>query len=357
MWKACCLIFALFAAAPSYSKESFDPKCSDDRGTNRCNSANQAKTREKYGVEDKETFAAKGTYLRRAMIVDGYGNDVLAVSFVREREKTPYVEIRIPRNENGKATKSIIATISNQEWQSVLEQGKFFDRELAPLKKSGEDQSICLHSWMVNVETVNPSRLSGNTMPEMVVGPELKSKIQSACAGGLAIDYAFQLVDLAYSMIPDCQSIPLEGHRNKAMVLNSCHSLSGDRIAAGEAMSLTRQIEIAQYIYPKNLQETLQTLERLIASANDEPQLGGGSISDAVRAEMVNILAEGNFHFDAIKGIDSDHAEIAATQILNTDGDDADKWPKRKIMLFASKEAGDFRLSKITIAHSEMPEK
>jgi hypothetical protein len=341
------LCFLMLFASSATAEEKFDPKCSDDRGINRCAGNNQAKTRSKYDLSDKEKISADGTYLRRALFVDGYGNDVLALSFVRERMKAPYVEIRVPKTETRNDVARVVATISGDDWRRVIGEGRYFDREL--ISRKGAEEDICLHAWVAIVETVDPARLSGNTLPETFVDPEVRSKTQTACNGGLAIDYAFKLVELAYEMMPECHSIPAEEYRNKAMILNACASFSGDRVAAGEAAALIRKIRLAQHIYPKKVDGTRTALDQLVVLANDEPQLGGGSVTRTIRQEMIDLLAAGNFHFGLIKGLDADHAELEAIQSLAVGGNNADELPQRRVLISASKEAGEFRVSRIDI--------
>ena len=201
MLRICGVIIALFFIQPVLAGDSVDQKCSDDRGKDRCGVDAQAATRNAYGLADIDAVAAEGTYARRAMMVDGYGNDVLAVSFIRQKGNDPFVEIRGKRLAGAKDARSIRMPISIAGWNDVLAKGAYFDRDFAPkLNKNGKAElaNICLHSWMVTVEAADPERLTPDTLPAMGMPPELRRKTQSACDGGLAMDYAFQLADMAY---------------------------------------------------------------------------------------------------------------------------------------------------------------
>lgn len=352
MLRSICLISALLLAQTGSANERVDRNCSDDRGQDRCGQVAQANTRDRYGLVDIDKMAANGAYVRRAMIVDGYGNDVLAVSFIREKGKDPFVEIRGPMSEGRKDHRSVVMPISISEWNEVRSKGAYFDRDLASTSKENggtELTNICLHSWMVIVEAADPSRLSSNTLPAMGEDANVRRKTQSACNGGLAVEYAFQLVDFAYEMLPVCQSVDVEFHRNKAMALNTCLLLSGDKAAAGQAVSLSNSISRALNLYPKDRSQTEKALIQLVVlpEPNDRPRPGQNEISQSKRAEIVELLQQGRIYNHAFTGVDADHVEIDAIQVQHSEDPNATNWPQRKIRIFASQEAGKFRIYRV----------
>lgn len=349
MLRFCCFILALLFAQLTLANEQSNQKCTDDRGVNRCEDETQAKAREKYGLADIESLADEGVFVRRAMIINGYGGDVLAVSFLRQKGADPIVEIRNVKPAGAKAPQIISSAIAASDWDRMLAKGNFFERELAP--KSTEagkvpPPNICLHGWMATVEAADPIRLSANTFPAFRLKREVRRKTQSACDSGLAIEYAFQLADLAYELIPFCKSIDIDRHRNKVMALNACFLLSGDRTSAGQALSLTHGIGQALNIYPKDAAQTQMALRRLIVSPdpNNRPKPHSGTISRSRQIELAEILQQGEINYRDYKGIDADHVEIDALQVQYSDELDYNKNLKRAVTLFASREGGEFRI-------------
>jgi len=209
---------------------------------------------------------------------------------------------------------------------------------------------------MVTVDAADPARLSPDTLPAMDMPPELRRKTQSACDGGLAIDYAFQLADMAYDMLPVCQAIDADLHRNKVMALNACLLLSGDRAAAGHALSLSNGISKAMNIYPEDIAQTEKALTQLIVlpDPNNRPKAGSNRISQGKRAELVELLRQGDIYNQTYKGIDADHVEIDAIQVQRSENPDGTKWPQRKLTIFASREAGQFRIYAIDATEFEI---
>ena len=54
-----------------------------------------------FGVSPIEAHAAGGDLVRRAFFVDGYGRDVVAISFIRPRGAPPELVVHVPRGEGG----------------------------------------------------------------------------------------------------------------------------------------------------------------------------------------------------------------------------------------------------------------
>lgn len=352
MLRLCCLVLALAFAPPAFANAPAELSCSDDNGFDRCDLDNQKKTRANYGLDDIGTLVAQGSYVRRTMLVDGYGNDILAVSFVREKGMDPYVEIRAPLRKGAEEPRRIRLPIALSEWNDVLAKGRYFDRDLAPVKLPDGSQAplnICLHSWVVTVEAGDPARLSDNSLPATDLKPEIRTKTQSACDDGLAIEYAFQLADMAYDLIPVCRSVDPAYQRNKATALNACLSMSGDRAAAGQALSLVHEMRRAINIYPKDPAQTRLALERIIVSAdpNDRPAPGSERITRDMRGLLIDELLRGTIYPERYHGVDAGHVEIVALQVAQNLGDQAGPPPQRKMRILASREVGAFRIYRI----------
>lgn len=352
MLRLCCLVLALAFVPSAFANAPAERRCTDDKGFERCAVEAQSKTRGLYGLDDIGTLAAQGSYVRRTMLVDGYGNDILAVSFVREKGSDPYVEIRARLRKGAKEPRRIRLSIALSEWNELLAKGRYFDRDLAPLKLSDGSQAplnICLHSWVVTVEAADPARLSDNSLPASDLEPEIRTKTQSACDDGLATEFAFQLADMAYDLIPVCQSVDLSFQRNRATALNACLTMSGDRAAAGQALSLVHEMRRAINIYPKDPAQTRLALERIIVSTdpNDRPAPGSDGITRDMRQRLVDELLRGNIYPERFDGVDADHVVIDALQVAQNIDDEAGPAPQRKMRILASREAGAFRIYRI----------
>lgn len=231
----------------------WDRGCGDDDGNDRCDSKVQKKMRTLYGWKSIEQLAEENTTAYRAMIIDGYGNDLVAISFERPAGMSPFVEVRSP-NSNDVSIKHqpLIATISEETWSEVIESSHHFDQKLASEVKSESDEeesiAICLHSWVTVAESVTAkySRKIVNIKGEKSIKEEkvdtLKRDTESACARGLAIPYAFRLAQIAHASLSECSTLDINDFRNKPSLLAHCKFISGDRLAAGHLYKANQKI-------------------------------------------------------------------------------------------------------------------
>jgi len=319
--------------------------CGDDDGKDRCDPKMQERMRGLYGVDTAQDFADRGAYLRRVMFVDGYGNDILALSFVREKGASPYVEIRVPTKEGAKETNVIAETMSDDDWLDLIGKGLFFDRDLQRDDKNGP-QPICLHSWVVSLEAVDPTRLSRNTLPAHELKPSYRQTTKRTCGESLATRFAFELADFGYELFAECKSIPLETERNKVTALNTCHRLKGDRVSAGQALQLAKNIRRSQYNPKRTPNSSTKQLEQLIVhpDPNDRPSQDLRNITRAKRSEIIRELLAGNLFFLNFTGVDADHVRIQAQQVRFSDDPNASRLPIREITISALNELGDFKI-------------
>ena len=356
MMRFLLVLAALMMASSAAARESSQSQCSDDAGADRCAQDVQAKTRAKYGLETATKLAMQGTYVRRAMIVDGYGQDVLAISFLREKGADPRVEIRLPQGATANQPHSLSAVLPAAQWTEVLRRGTYFDRDFVPLADKNM-LSICLHGWVAIVETGDPIRLSDNTLPATTQPALVRSKVQTACADGLALDYAFELVDMAYAALPFCQTLQPTEHRNKAALLSSCFHLSGDRVAAAQGASLFHQLNAALNNKAVGPAAMRVTIEQLIVTPdpNDEPRPGTNRITRAQKSALADIIADGTLYFMSATGVDADHVVIEADQVQPAVNGNTASTPRRRVKLLASREAGGFRIYAVEAGHFTRP--
>lgn len=233
--------------AEAASDNVFDRGCGDDDGNDRCAADVQRRMRELYGLADVESLAQQGVTLRRAMFVDGYGNDVVAVTFGREPGRPPMVEIETPHREDAPGPQALSAAISREVWDRVLTASQNFDRRLedewSPRQadRNGELR-ICLHGWFVVAEAADAQRMSQNIVGQHVERGRARRDAEGACADGMAVPFAFELAKMALASLPECGSLDAGEFRNEPVILATCHRLGGDRLAAGDAMRLVNKL-------------------------------------------------------------------------------------------------------------------
>ncbi len=263
----------------------WDRGCGDDDGNDRCSEKVQRKMRGLYGLDPVEQFAKKGKSVRRTMFVDGYGNDLLAISFIQSADGSAQVELRLPCAGSPHCTPPLLAPASAASWDSVarlpigLENGK-----PGAARTSDGEIAICLHSWVVVIEAVDQDlKRAGQLATE------------NSCADGPAVPYASAMADQALANLPDCSALKPDEFRNIPSLLAICTSLRGDRRAAGEAYSLARQLE------HRGTQEGTALDELFIRSAL-------GRVNDLRAALKSDYLK-----FDRIEGTDRDHARISGS--------------------------------------------
>lgn len=109
------------------------------------------------------------------------------------------------------------------------------DRLLVPEPKvspaSGpEEIEICIHSWSVLLEMANSTTRSGQTTA-------VRRREQDTCKDGLAVDFGFDLAARAVRLLPECDALRSDQHRNDVARLAFCGRLTGDRMAASDLVN------------------------------------------------------------------------------------------------------------------------
>lgn len=301
------------SGASSAARPVVDRNCTDDDGNDRCGREAQDRMRALYGIESSEDLLARGVTMRRAMFVDGYGNDVAAITFWREPGKAPMVEVRSPQAAGGEEPQPLRAAISGKTWDEVISASAYFDRELAPEPGEADDNgglpSFCLHSWVVVVDAVDAPRVSPNIVfgtgsvdeardsklpVEVTTTPaDVRSDTEDACAAGLAMDYAFELAAIALTELTECGSLKLDDYRNEPQLLGMCHQLRGDRLVAGEASVIAGKLRRA-----------------LLTESELEPGWLFVGFGTERQNRYLAAVEGGDTYFSAPVGIDADHAVI-----------------------------------------------
>lgn len=225
------------AATPALAKEGkpsvWDRGCGDDDGNDRCSEKVQLKMRALYGLEPVERIAKQGQDVRRAMIVDGYGRDLLAISFIRNANGTALVELRLPCAKSPHCPSPLSAAVSPEGWNGVARIPDGMANGKPRNSNRGSDEiEICLHGWVVVAEVAGPGLKGGAVRAT-----------ESACSDGPAVPYAFAMAEQALGELPDCGLLKAGVFRNTPSLLASCANLRGDRRAAGEAYLIARDLD------------------------------------------------------------------------------------------------------------------
>lgn len=331
-----------------------DADCSDDDGNDRCSRTAHERMRGLYGIESPKVLLARGVTMRRAMFVDGYGNDLVAITFWREPGKAPMVEVRTPQAEGGEEPQPLRAAVSGRTWDEIVAASAYFDRDLAaePPQPGSAAMSppgprLCLHSWVVVAEAIDAPRVSPNivfgtgsvaaardpSLPvEVVTTPaSIRSDTEDACSDGLGMAYAMKLAKAGLDQLTECSSLKLDEFRNEPHLLATCHRLRGDRLVAGEANALPQRLRRALST------ENAQQVGRLFVGTGIERQ-----------NRYRSAIAGGSVYFEAPVGIDADHATIEGEVVWT--GEDGSPTERADLTLNLLRITGGFVIDTFEIS-------
>ncbi len=227
----------LLAAAPPTPADRYPPPgdCRDDRGVDRCDEVQQAKVRDLFGLGSIEDHWRAGDQVRRAFYVDGYGRDVVAITFIRPRGRDPYLSVDFPLPNGGDRPAPLTSPLSERDWLAILEASGHFHRALAPLpQRSSDEVVICLHSWVYTVEAADPIRDERKA---------IRRRTEDACDRGLAQAFATYMSERAVALLPHCDLLDRRRFRNEETLLSTCVKLKGDRLTAAKVMNIADPIE------------------------------------------------------------------------------------------------------------------
>lgn len=197
--------------------------CRDDNGRDRCASDEQAKARALFGVKAIEVHAAASDTIRRVFYVDGYGGDLIVISAVRIRGRSPELRVDFPSSDR-RIAGPLAVPLPLALWREIDTRTASLPWTPPPSRSdpSGE-LSICLHSWVYMLEAATPG---------------VRRVTEDACRGGLGQGFARWLADATVPLFPHCAALDKKKHRNSATLLRRCGMLSGrDRMAAAHAMN------------------------------------------------------------------------------------------------------------------------
>lgn len=217
----------LSAVLSGQTAPTADPDCLDDNLTDRCATENRAEVLAKLGMASIEDEAQAGAEVVRILYVDGYGNDLPALSFERRAGDGPVVRVY------GAEGRTLSVPISTTDWSSVLTRARFSDRTLVDLPAEPMQPDampgICLHSWVVSVEMSN---IPTGRSPM----PSTRQRTEDSCSAGLTTAFAFEAAEIARKTLAPCTGLDIERQRNAVTLIATCLSLGGDRLAASAVL-------------------------------------------------------------------------------------------------------------------------
>lgn len=331
-------VLLLVAVAPVYAAgadKAVSDDCRDDQGKDRCARQMQEKMRASYGLEDVEALMKAGVSLRRAMYVDGYGNDEVAISFIRKPGASPFVEIRSPCVGEKDCPAPLVAPVASKTWDRIITWSENFDEKLAreiEKQDQGDDKAIriCLHSWVVVAEAVDAPEIDQFSQKHGTEKGTIRKDTEDACVDGLAVPFAFRLADAAFESLPECSTLNPAHFRNVPTLLSYCTYLRGDRIAAGEAYALVRELNA---IEPNEATDFEKFFKYDVQSR---------------AADLARDVGKGNLSIWAPEALDRDNAK--AKGAVYFEDEDSDKQFIAEIELMLVRESDGFLITGYTMS-------
>lgn len=343
-------ILALGSAQLAAAKERPDRNCTDDRGVDPCSAEQQRRVRDLFGVRSIEEHAQAGDQVRRAFYVDGYGRDVVAISFVRAPGRDPMLWVHFPNRDDEPRSEPLTAPVPDDVWRSVIERSAHFDRELVPLpgearpkrKDAYQDIVMCIHSWVFTVEATDPPKGNGQQ-------PTVRRRVEDACQNGLAEAYAGELRRAAVPLLPHCAQLDREQNRNEASLLSACRLLEGDRLAAAEVFN---RVELLNDVEGPDDASSIRHLFESDAVVDWAGQRNEGSGSAA--RFWATKIGEGEWrtllYYDAIRGEGADRVRLTGLLNRPTAGSN---FQIAKVEQIWTREGGNFVIERISVAPFE----
>jgi hypothetical protein len=215
-------------AAPP-SREGRD--CRGKDGVDRCAEAELRRRLAVFGLDPIERHREAGDQVRRALYVDGYGRDMVAIAYVRPRGRDPVVRVHFRRREGEAQLPTLEAPVPQGVWDDLLRRSARFDRTLDSVREVDDGTMLlCIHGWDYTIEAYDPY------LSEFEFG-EVRRKTENACDEGLVEILAQEMYEAAIPLLPPCALLDRTQYRNGAVQLMTCGRLRGDRLAAAAVVN------------------------------------------------------------------------------------------------------------------------
>lgn len=304
--------------APAAAQPVPDMNCTDDRGVNRCNADQQRRTRALFGVRTIEELRDAGDQVRRVFYVDGYGRDVVLISFIRAPGREPMAYVQFPRREGQPPIPALEASVPEGVWDDILRRSALFDRNFAvpppapPTAGEGQLISMCLHSWVYTIEANDPQRRTGDPA-------SLRRKTEDACEDGPGEAFAWEVQTATLALFPACAALDSNLHRNPASQLQACSLLSGDRLAAAAVMNRLDRFRRA------DRPGDSQLLAGIFAFQGVSIDWQGMQLSRPTQPQdfwLSHMTADGaqGLYYDSIEGLSADRVRFRGSLHRSTEG-------------------------------------
>lgn len=217
------LIAAAILAVPSVQSGV----CKDDKGQDRCTEAAQSQMRDAMGMSPIADLARSGAIVRRVSYIDGYGNNLIGIEFVRAPASDPIVRVILPQRQ-GRDRQVMEAPIDPDRWATVITGSANADR--AYIAASNADTvNICLHSWVMLFEAADQQNGRSG----------VRSRLSNGCGASPVAEFSMLAAKEAVAVFVPCDRLEPTNYRNDASLLAACFTLQGDRLAAAEFVNRT----------------------------------------------------------------------------------------------------------------------
>jgi hypothetical protein len=280
------------------------PACRRDRESGACALEYQRYLLTLYGLESLEAHRDAGNQVRRAFYVDGHGQDVIAISFVRSKGHDPVVRIDRPRRTGDATVEPLQAPIPEEVWEATLARSNLFDRKLVPLPESvSGDIIVCVHGWVYTVEAADPA--ISRDRPA-----ELRRKTGNSCDDDLLESYAAEIYRAAVPLIEPCRRKWGSG----PSLLAACFMLKGDRLAAAAVANRLERFDSLETNRFRALESSDgRTIEGLFDhdAAIDWNGESNGTVDPApfLVSKLIG-LEQSAFYFERIEGEGADRVRV-----------------------------------------------
>jgi hypothetical protein len=243
-WVALVLLLArawLLPAQANAQEQRDAEGCRADRNTENCAAARARYFQRLYGVRPFEAHRDAGDQVRRVFYVDGYGNDVVAISFERHPGRDPMLFVYLQHLAGEPAPAPLQAPVPEAVWHDLIERSALLDRrvvpepEPAPSAEGEQTVRLCTDGWTYTAEATDPPPFEG-------AEPTLTRRTEGACDDGLIELFAGEVERAAFPLIPHCAGLDRSQYRNAATLFQTCAVLRGDRMAAAVAMNSAHEL-------------------------------------------------------------------------------------------------------------------
>lgn len=328
------MVMSLIAAMALATVSPTRDTCRDDDGNNRCSAAMQQKMRISYRLQPIGSYA--NAQVRRIFFVDGYGNDTVALEFIRGHGRGPVVRVQFRHIDGMVDVSPLEKELSLSQWADVLALSRDFDKSFVGATKAkgkGTDEAItiCLHSWVYWGEAIDP-------------GGKPRSVVDNACNDPPVETFAWQAAKMAIAAFPHCDLLDRSLGRNDAALLASCSGLAGDRLSAARVFNAAKGFRFLDDKEGGQLAE--------LAAYQLKLDLQGAAYAGKeATVAWDKIFADGNtyYYWDEARGIDAETAQVVGGLIRRGKADDGSDDQRADVSMTWEEDGSQFEISSITV--------